>query len=82
MTPTERIVSLEADVARLQWEVARLNETVRKVIAAADQIDEWNQGLIKAGDEMAEVCGWTPPDQSAADALVQEWNRAKEGIKP
>lgn len=31
MTPTERIVALEADVARLQWEVAKLVAMCQKL---------------------------------------------------
>lgn len=35
--------------------------------------------LTKAGDAMADVCGWDCNDQSAADALVEAWNAAKKG---
>jgi len=38
--------------------------------------------LTKAGDAMADVCGWDCNDQSAADALVEAWNSAKKGGQP
>ena len=37
MTPTERIVALEADVARLQWEVAKLLALCQKLSAPTTQ---------------------------------------------
>ena len=38
--------------------------------------------LTKAGDAMADFCGWSFTKPDASVRLVSEWNAAKEGKQP
>ena len=79
--------SLKAEVERLKernqhleqidsyLQSANLNAEEQRSLELEAQVER----LTKAGNAMAEVCGWNCNDQSAADALVEAWHKAKEG---
>lgn len=78
-TPARKIKALEADVERL-------NATMEKVISTADKIDEQNQRLRKAGDEMADLfvpdiddLGHNYGFKKSVEGVILNWNAAKEG---
>lgn len=74
---------LHADYASLQAEVEQLTQ-LRDTASwaserAVNRLQAEVERLRKAGDAMAEVCGWDFIDTEPADRLVANWNAAKEG---
>lgn len=76
---------LEAENARLKTEVQHLMIFCNSTLIPSKELQAENarlkgevERLRKAGDSMADVCGWHGTYE-AAEELVKAWNAAKEG---
>ena len=81
----DRIKALEDELSRLRassFVTAVPGDEYDKVKEENARLKAEVERLTKAGDAMADVCGWDCNDQSAADALVEAWNSAKKGGQP